>query len=508
MHAAALRVIVVEDSDDDYRILLRELARGGREAVAERVDTAVELRAAIARGGSQLVVTDWIVPGFGGAAAIAIAREAGLPCIVVSGTVNEEAAVAALRAGALDFVSKDKPAMFAPAIDRALRESEEHRARLAAERALRQSEELYRRAFEVAPEALLALDLDRGATVDANPAALRLFGRSLDELRAAGLGAYSLDHVDELRAYFARLAAGNDIPPFEWKIVHANGEVIPIEVHAVRLPHDGQRMLRLTLLDLRDRQRADELHRHAIELELANRRIQEANRSKSEFLANMSHELRTPLNAIIGFAELLHDHRVAPGAPEHDEFLADILASARHLLQLINDVLDLAKVEAGKLEFRPEHVDLGRIVGEVVAITRPTAAAKHIAVATEIDRTCAEAFLDPNRFKQILYNYVSNALKFTPDGGRVAIRVAPEGDASVRIEVEDTGVGIAAEDLGRLFVEFHQLETGSAKRHQGTGLGLALARRLVEAQGGSVGVRSTPGKGSVFHAVVPRKVTT
>jgi CheY-like chemotaxis protein len=217
----------------------------------------------------------------------------------------------------------------------------------------------------------------------------------------------------------------------------------------------------------------------------------------------MSHELRTPLNAIIGFTELLHDGQVDPTSPTHKEFLGDILSSGRHLLQLINDVLDLAKVEAGKLEFRPELVDVAKLVGEVVAILRTTAAHKQIRLETQVDASVAQVTLDPARLKQVAYNYLSNALKFTPDGGRVTLRVKPEGLDSFRLEVQDTGIGIAPGDLGRLFVEFQQLEAGAAKRHQGTGLGLALTRRLIEAQGGSVGVRSVLGVGSTFHACLP-----
>src|SRR6185312_12163113 len=149
-----------------------------------------------------------------------------------------------------------------------------------------------------------------------------------------------------------------------------------------------------------ERSRAEADRRKAAELEEQNRRIAEANRLKSEFLANMSHELRTPLNAIIGFSELLHTGAVAPDSPEHAEFLGDILTSSRHLLQLINDVLDLAKVEAGRLDFRPEPVDLARLVAEVVAITRTTAAVKRITVDIAIDKSLVGIVLDPQRFKQ------------------------------------------------------------------------------------------------------------
>jgi PAS domain S-box-containing protein len=254
--------------------------------------------------------------------------------------------------------------------------------------------------------------------------------------------------------------------------------------------------------DLTERRKGEEAVKRLHDEE--NRRMQEANRLKSEFLANMSHELRTPLNAILGFAELMFKGKVGPIADDHKEYLGDILSSARHLLRLINDVLDLAKVESGKMEFRPETLDLGNVIGEVRDILRGLAFARRIRVETDVHAAAGTAVLDPSKLKQVLYNYVSNALKFTHEHGRVTIRVIPEDEAHVRIEVEDTGIGIPAEDTPRLFVEFQQLDAGMAKKYAGTGLGLALTKRIVEAQGGHVGVKSEPGKGSTFWAVLPR----
>jgi signal transduction histidine kinase/DNA-binding response OmpR family regulator/HAMP domain-containing protein len=239
-------------------------------------------------------------------------------------------------------------------------------------------------------------------------------------------------------------------------------------------------------------------------LELKAEELAAASRYKSQFLANMSHELRTPLNAIIGFAELMHDGVVAPDSPEHSEFLGDILTSGRHLLQLINDVLDLSKVEAGKLEFRPERTDLATLINEVLAILRTTSASKRIAIESSVEDEVAEVVIDPARLKQVLYNYLSNALKFTPEGGRVSIRALAESADQFRLEVSDSGIGIAEDDIGRLFVEFQQARGDGQPRQSGTGLGLALTRRLVEAQGGRVGVESELGKGSLFFAVLPR----
>jgi len=274
-----------------------------------------------------------------------------------------------------------------------------------------------------------------------------------------------------------------------------DGTEFPVEISLAPLETEEGILVSSAIRDITERHRLEELRR---------RSLQEASRLKSEFLANMSHELRTPLNAIIGFAELMHDGKVGPVAPDQKEYLGDILTSSRHLLGLINDVLDLSKIEAGKMEFLPEPVNLGKIAAEVRDILRSLAASRRIAIAIEVEPGAGEAVADPAKLKQVLYNYLSNALKFTPEDGRVTVRIAPEGGEHFRLEVEDTGIGIRPEDLGRLFVEFQQLDVGAAKKYGGTGLGLALTRRIVEAQGGRVGVDSTPGRGSRFFAVLPR----
>jgi signal transduction histidine kinase/DNA-binding response OmpR family regulator len=251
--------------------------------------------------------------------------------------------------------------------------------------------------------------------------------------------------------------------------------------------------------DITQRKQVEQARLKLEQLEAENRQIQQASRFKSQFLANMSHELRTPLNAIIGFSELMLAGRVTPESPKHRTFLGHIASSGHHLLQLINDVLDLSKVESGKFEFFPEPVDMPRLVKEVGDILHAGIERKAITFRGEIDPQLHAIVLDPARLKQVLYNYLSNAIKFTPSAGCITVRVTADGEEHFRLEVEDTGIGIAAEELPRLFKEFEQVDAGRDKQHQGTGLGLALTRRLVEAQGGSVGVRSEPGRGSVFH---------
>jgi signal transduction histidine kinase len=200
----------------------------------------------------------------------------------------------------------------------------------------------------------------------------------------------------------------------------------------------------------------------------------------------------------------MHDGKLGAVSAEHQEYLGDILSSATHLLLLINDVLDLAKVESGRLEFRPEPVALARLVQEVADVLRAITVGKRIAIETDVPRELSPAVLDPARFKQVLYNYLSNALKFTPEDGRVRVRIRAEGAGEFRLEVEDNGIGIASSEIPKLFAEFRQLDRGAAKKYQGSGLGLALTKRIVEAQGGRVWVESQPEKGSVFYAVLPR----
>jgi|GEM_PF-5148598 len=229
-----------------------------------------------------------------------------------------------------------------------------------------------------------------------------------------------------------------------------------------------------------------------------------ANRLKSEFLANMSHELRTPLNGIIGFTQLIHSEKAGPISTEQKEYLEDISSSAAHLLQLINDILDLAKIESGKMTFHPEPVNLTILCNEVTESVFSLIRNKHIHLDVNIDTSLTGVIIDPRKFKQVLYNFLSNAVKFTLEAGKIKIHIYPFGTNQFKLEVSDNGIGIRPADLNKLFIAFQQLDSGLSKKYQGTGLGLALTQHIVEAQGGYVGVDSTYGKGSTFYAILPR----
>jgi signal transduction histidine kinase len=238
-------------------------------------------------------------------------------------------------------------------------------------------------------------------------------------------------------------------------------------------------------------------------LQEKNAELERANKAKDSFLASMSHELRTPLNGIIGFAEFLADGKPGTINAKQKEYLEDILSSGRHLLHLINDILDIVKIQAGKLELNLETFRIGDVIQEVRAGVRPIAQNKRIQISIGVATGLDAVTLDQQRFKQILFNLVSNALKFTSDGGDVAVNAGFDGANAFRLSVCDNGIGIRPDDIKRLFTEFEQLETGTDRRFGGTGLGLALTRKLVEIQGGSVDVESDFGKGSTFTVILP-----
>lgn len=233
------------------------------------------------------------------------------------------------------------------------------------------------------------------------------------------------------------------------------------------------------------------------------RELKEANQAKSQFVANMSHELRTPLNAILGFAELLEDQRVGSLAAKQQRYVHNIWTSGKHLLAIINDVLDLSKVEAGKLELHPEPVAAHEILTVALADIRPQAQAEGLALELDGAKDLPSILADPVRLKQIVLNLLSNAVKFTPGGGQVAVRVCQIGQF-LQIAVQDTGIGIKPEDLPKLFQEFTQLDASLGRQHEGTGLGLALTKKLVELHGGEIRAESGgEGRGSTFTVTLP-----
>jgi signal transduction histidine kinase len=238
------------------------------------------------------------------------------------------------------------------------------------------------------------------------------------------------------------------------------------------------------------------------EIEDKSRQIEAANRHKSEFLANMSHELRTPLNAIIGFSEVLGERLFGELNEKQAEYTEDILSSGRHLLSLINEILDLSKVEAGRMELELATFDLPLAIDNARTFVRERATRHGITVDVAIDERLGDFIGDERKIKQILLNLLSNAVKFTPEGGRIEIN-AIQSNGAVEISVTDTGIGIAPEDQPRIFEEFRQVGSDYEHKSEGTGLGLTLAKKFVELHGGKIWLTSEAGKGSSFTFSLP-----
>ncbi len=242
------------------------------------------------------------------------------------------------------------------------------------------------------------------------------------------------------------------------------------------------------------------------EIERKNRELEQANRAKSEFLTNMSHELRTPLNSIIGFSELLEKQLFGELNERQQEYVKDIRESGEHLLALINDILDLSKIEAGSMELDLNEFYLPELLQGSLRMFSEKAMKKNVRLEMDVDDSTGMIVADARKIKQVIYNLLSNALKFTPEGGEVCLSASIEG-SNVIVNVIDTGIGIAQADMHKLFKEFSQVDGSLSRRHEGTGLGLALSKKLVEMHGGTINVESQPGKGSRFYFSIPVQPT-
>jgi PAS domain S-box-containing protein len=376
----------------------------------------------------------------------------------------------------------------------------------------------FRDLLEAAPDAILEVERD-GTIVLLNAAAERMFGYQRDELLGQlieilvpeSLRERHRGHRDHYAAQPVTRPMGIGLELFARR---KDGSQFPVEISLSPIRASmGSRAMAI-VRDITSHKQAEleanamqqqfnaELAAKNQQLEVRNKEIERANRLKSEFLASMSHELRTPLHTIIGFADLLAEELKGDLNADQKRFVGHVQRDSRHLLELINDILDLSKIESGRLELQLEEFDTAAAISETVAGLRSLAENKRIAIAETLGQDLTIT-ADRLRFKEILSNLVSNAIKFTPEEGRIVVECREHGDG-ILFAVADTGIGIHPSEQQAIFDKFYQLGPTTRGVREGTGLGLAITKRLVEMHGGSIWVESSPGAGSRFQFMLPR----
>jgi PAS domain S-box-containing protein len=494
----SLRVLILEDNEDDRVLMKHEIARSGYVAETRCVDTADALVAALAEDWD-IILSDYQMPGFGAARALELVHESGkdIPFIVVSGTASEDTAVEMMKAGAQDFFSKDRLARLMPAIEREV-EERARRAQLHDAEAQREGAVMqWLTTLESMSEGFCSVEPDWSVSY-LNRAGEELVGRTSADVLGRPWSELGLDADDASAARHAESMEVRRPVAFEAQLgVGAAARWVEVRSYPARATGG----LAIFLRDITALRRFEERREALLEQERRARTEAEmASRMKDEFLSTLSHELRTPLTTTLGWAQVLQKGRLT--AETQTRAYEAIERAARQQVMVVNDIFDMSRLVSGRVQLRVRTVDLSHVVEAALAAAHAAALAKTIQLEVHLDGA-GTVIGDPQRLRQVVWNLVANAIKFTPRGGAVRIRLA-RSDGKAVLTVEDSGQGINPEFLPSVFDTFRQGDGGRTRAHGGLGLGLALTRQLVELHGGTIAAASPgPGLGARFTVTLP-----
>ena len=500
-----LRFLLLEDSVLDAELAQAMLTEGGINCKLIRVETDADFLNALETEVFDLILADYALPSFDGIKALEIARNRcpEVPFIFVSAALGEELAIEALKNGATDYVLKQRLGRLVPSVQRALREAKERRERQQAEESLQKSEAKYRRIVDTSYEGIWMID-QQAQTEFVNQRMSQMLGYGVVEM----LGRSIFDFIDqadkiaaeEIQEWLKR--EGSELK--ECRLCCKDGSYIWTLISARAIFGEQNEFLGAIamLTDISDRKRTESERDHLLQLEqLARAEAEAANRIKDEFLAVLSHELRSPLNPILGWAKVLQMRKF--DEIELQKALKTIERNAKLQAQLIEDLLDVSRILQGKLNLNIIPVNLISTIEDAMETVRLAAEAKNIQIQTMFDSAVGQVLGDSARLQQVLWNLLSNAVKFTATGGQVNVRLECI-DEQAQITVSDTGKGIHPDFLPHVFDYFRQGDSTITRKFGGLGLGLAIARHLIEMHGGTIGAES-PGEeqGAIFTVKLP-----
>ena len=504
--STGVRILYIEDDPG-----LSRLVRAKLEADGYRVEicaTGEEGLAAFDEALHDLVIVDYQLPDSNGLQVLAtlMARGASVPVIIATGAGSEEIAVRAMKLGAADYINKETYSKFfhllPSLIEKTMRQHELARQKQRAETELRESEERLRSILASIDDAVLVTD-KAGMFVAARApdAPGRAAAASPDWIGSTFRDVFPEGVAAQFEAAFAAVQAHDRVEQFDYSMPSDGTDTwFNAKVSPLKDMHRAFAGVTIVARDITVRKQAED------QLRLASLAADAASRAKTDLLAGMSHELRTPLTAIIGYAEILFYEYFGAVNERQKQQLDIILQCSRHLLDLINDILDISKIESGKTELELSSVNIGSLIDHTVVLLKETAARRKIRINTNIPPELSTLRLtaDERRLKQVLFNLLSNALKFTPEEGSITVQTFSR-DAVIAISVTDTGIGIPPGELERIFDAFYQVKgRPSSSKASGSGLGLSLARQIVELHGGRIWAESAgEGKGSTLIFTLP-----